>query len=257
MILSKYTRLLIAPIIKPPVMGIAPVVVAGLISAGSGLINAWQKGRAAKKQRQEADRLEKQRKEKGLWTSPALDSALKMGKQAAYSSRSLDQGVEEASLRKQQAGQQYLGKMAGGSSAQKLANISSTGGHFTDRLRQMQGRGRKERYGRVRDYENMLMNKGLAEERSQARYEGAVGSLRGAAMQNTYGAWESVQGSIGDTLGTMAKNNMFDNWGKSDADVMTNPGATKKSWERYGQMKNPYLPQITKRSSVTIPFGKN
>jgi len=263
MILSKYIRPLVAPMVTPITMSIAPLVVAGLISAGSSAVSAISKGVAARKQRKRADELEKQRREEGLWTSPSMKRAVESSRMGAYSSRSGDQGVAEANLRKQQANQQYMGRMSGGSSSRKLAHMAMTGGQFTDKMMGMMAQGRNEQRGRKLEYENKLMNQGLAEERGQRSYEGAVSSLRGAAMQNQHSMWEGLAGTASDVMGTMAKYNMLNGkggGGNEGVGTMGGPNIplTPKGPNITGGVQgSDWMSQYNKKKSPTSPYGGN
>ncbi len=229
MILAKYFNHLIRPML-PISQGIAPLVLPA-IAAGMGLIDPLSKLLAGIKQKKMAKNLKKSN-----YIPEGLTTALSEGRQGAYSARGLDQGVEEAMLRKQQAGELYAGKQAAGSSAQKLAFASNVGGNFTDRMRQLQAQGRAGQHGRRQNYQNLLMGKANVELQNQRAYEGEKAALTGASMQNIHGFWLGLEGAAGDVLGTIAKY-------QSGNEIPNMPGAEAENMEGMQRGSNVAIPE--------------
>lgn len=182
----------------PASLGLLPAALP-VIAAGASLIDPLSRLFTGLKQKKMARKIKPSK-----FIPPSLQDATSQARTAAYSSRSLDQGVAEAELRKQQANQNYvIGQQ--GTTAQRLAATASLGNNFTDRMMQLMAQGRNERYGRIQNYENQLLNKANVEMENQRVYEGAKSALRGASMQNIHGFWSGLGDSVGDVLGTMAQ----------------------------------------------------
>lgn len=239
----KYIKQLVKPMITPLSLGVIPLAA---VAAEAALIDPVSKLIAGLRQKKQAKNLKP-----STFMPEALSRATAETRQAAYSSRSLDQGVEEGLLRKEAANQLYQGSQTG-TASQKLAYASKVGGNFTDRLKSTLGQGRRDRYGRIKDYENNLLRTANVQADNQAIYEGAKSELTGASMQNIYGGFFGGLGNAtGDVLGTIAG---FKANQKVGGPVDLNTPIGKKGYNIGGGVKSTPYPNSSIPASPNIPM---